>query len=167
MRPLRRHLYCTPVFALAHILFPLLSFSLLSPVYSKDSHQLRRDGCRESCGRVNCSISARLKPVDRVACNSGCQSPEASFKTYGTSLVSTANQLRATSPVAERWSVEQPIGTHTLWNEPWLAENCLSSLPKAWSQSHGEVQKSIVLSDHLNYNMLKGYCGIFAQWHQK
>ncbi len=25
--------------------------------------------------------------------------------------------------------------------------------------SHGEVQKSVVLSDHLNYNMLKGNYG--------
>ncbi len=36
---------------------------------------------------------------------------------------------------------------------------------RGWSQ--GEVQKSSALSDHLTYNMLKGYCGIFAQWHQK
>ncbi len=27
-------------------------------------------------------------------------------------------------------------------------------------QSHGEVQKSSVLSDHLNYNLLRGYFGI-------
>ena len=34
-------------------------------------------------------------------------------------------------------------------------------------QSHEEVQKSIFLSEHLNYNMLKGYYGFFAQWCQK
>ena len=34
---------------------------------------------------------------------------------------------------------------------------------KAWKQSHEEVQKSSFLSEHLNYNMLKGYYGIFAQ----
>ncbi len=34
-------------------------------------------------------------------------------------------------------------------------------------QSQGEVQKSSVLSDHLNYKMLKGYYGILAWWHQK
>ena len=33
---------------------------------------------------------------------------------------------------------------------------------KAWKQSHEEVQKSSFLSEHLNYNMLKGYYGIFA-----
>ena len=38
---------------------------------------------------------------------------------------------------------------------------------KAWKQSHEEVQKSSFLSEHLNYNMLKGYYGIFAQWCQK
>ena len=37
---------------------------------------------------------------------------------------------------------------------------------KAWKQSHEEVQKSSFLSEHLNYNMLKGYYGIFAQWCQ-
>ena len=62
----------------------------------------------------------------------------------------------------------QPIGT--------LSRNSLSlkwpvigqSLPsrarffKAWKQSHEEVQKSSFLSEHLNYNMLKGYYGIFS-----
>ena len=38
---------------------------------------------------------------------------------------------------------------------------------KPWKQSHEEVQKSSYLSEHLNYNMLKGYYGIFAQWCQK
>ncbi len=28
---------------------------------------LKRNGCRESCSRVNWSISARLKPVDLLA----------------------------------------------------------------------------------------------------
>ncbi len=36
-----------------------------------------------------------------------------------------------------------------------------------WIQSQGEEQKSRVLSDHLNYKMLKGYYGIYAQWHQR
>ena len=34
---------------------------------------------------------------------------------------------------------------------------------KAWKQSHEEEQKSSFLSEHLNYNMLKGYYGIFAK----
>ena len=38
---------------------------------------------------------------------------------------------------------------------------------KAWKQSHDEEQKSSFLSEHLNYNMLKDYYGIFAQWCQK
>ncbi len=65
--------------------------------------------------------------------------------------------------------VEQPIWTHALWNGPWLAEKSpsLSSFSKAWIQSQGEVQKSSVLSDRLNCNMLKGYYGISAKWHQK
>ncbi len=36
-----------------------------------------------------------------------------------------------------------------------------------WIQSQREEQKSSVLSDQLNYKMLKGYNGIFARWHQK
>ena len=38
---------------------------------------------------------------------------------------------------------------------------------KAWKQSHREVQKCSYLSEHLNYNMLKDYYGVFAQWCQK
>ena len=38
---------------------------------------------------------------------------------------------------------------------------------KAWKQSHEEEQKSSYLSEHLNYNMLKGYYGNSAQWCQK
>ena len=30
-----------------------------------------------------------------------------------------------------------------------------------------QVKKSSYLSERLNYNMLKGYYGIFAQWCQK
>ena len=37
---------------------------------------------------------------------------------------------------------------------------------KGWKQSHDEVQKSSYFPEHLNYNMLKGYYGIFAQWCQ-
>ncbi len=35
-------------------------------------------------------------------------------------------------------------------------------LKSVQSQSQGVVQKSSAPSDHLNYNMLKGYYGIFA-----
>ncbi len=34
----------------------------------------------------------------------------------------TVNQLVPTSPVTKKCSVEQPIGTHALWNDLWLAE---------------------------------------------
>ncbi len=40
--------------------------------------------------------------------------PEASLRTYGMSLVSTASQLVATSPVTKKHSVEEPAGTGTL-----------------------------------------------------
>ncbi len=40
-----------------------------------------------------------------------------------------------------------------------------SLFSEARIQSHGEVRMSS-LSDHLNYSLLKGYYGIFAQWHQ-
>ena len=55
------------------------------------------------------------------------------------------------------------------WNDLWLVKVCRHGLDffKAWKQSHEEVQKSSYLSEHLNYNMLKGYYGIFAQWRQK
>ncbi len=42
--------------------------------------------------------------------------PKASFRAEGTSLVSTANQLVVTSPVAKKHSTEQPPGTCTLRN---------------------------------------------------
>ena len=52
---------------------------------------------------------------------------------------------------------------------PVIGLNILSQdiFSKAWIQSQEEVQKSSVLSDNLNYNMLKGYYGIFARWCQK
>ena len=63
----------------------------------------------------------------------------------------------------------QPIGTLSQWNDLWLVKVSRYSLDffKAWKQSHEEVQKSSYLSEHLNYNMLKDYYGIFAQWCQK
>ncbi len=73
------------------------------------------------------------------------------------SLVSTANQLTVTPPVAKKHSIEQPIGTQALLNDQLLAESPV----KFWIQSQEEVQKSGVLSD-LNYKMLKGYYRIFA-----
>ncbi len=58
-------------------------------------------------------------------------------------------------PHAKKRSVEQPIGKYTLWNYLWLAEKTPS-----WSSfSPGlntECKKRCsVVSDHLNYNMLK------------
>ncbi len=43
------------------------------------------------------------------------KSPEASFRMQGTSLVSTASQLVATSLVARKRSVEQSVGTIVLF----------------------------------------------------
>ena len=63
----------------------------------------------------------------------------------------------------------QPIGTTlSIWNDLWLVKVSRHGLDisKAWKQSHEEEQKSSFLSEHLNYNMLKGYYGIFAQWCQ-
>ncbi len=66
----------------------------------------------------------------------------------------------ATSAFTKKRSVEQPIKTHAFRkNHDW---------PEIlWMQSHGEMQKSSVLSANLNYNMLKCYYGISAQWHQR
>ncbi len=65
-------------------------------------------------------------------------------------IVLVSHRLRG----CERTSAfsEQPIGTHTLWNDPWLAEKCLSlfSFSKVWIQSQGEEQKSRFLSEQLN-----------------
>ncbi len=76
----------------------------------------RPNGCREICSGVNWSVSARFKPLTVSPAAQLVKSPEASLRMEGTSLVSTANQLAATSPVAKKRRVEQPIGTHTLWN---------------------------------------------------
>ncbi len=46
--------------------------SFLPPVYTKD-FTTKRNGCRESCSRVNWSISARLKTADGVACKHYCR----------------------------------------------------------------------------------------------
>ena len=52
---------------------------------------------------------------------------------------------------------------------PVIGQSLLSRArcSKVWKQSHEEEQKSSFLSEHLNYNMLKGYYGIFAHWCQK
>lgn len=48
-------------------------------------------------------------------------------------------------------------------NSLWLAKVFYQKLdfPKASKQSQMEVQRSVFLSDHLNYNMLKGYHDFF------
>ena len=51
--------------------------------------------------------------------------------------------------------------------EPAVSEQLSKGFFKAWKQSHEEVQKSSFLSEHLNYNMLKGYYDVFTQWCQK
>ncbi len=91
------------------------------------------------------------------------RSPEASFRPYGTSLVSTTNQLVVMSPVAKKHSAEQPIRTCALWNDPWLAE----TLIMIWIQSHGVVHKSCVLSDlpELQYakRLLWNFCPMMTK----
>ncbi len=81
----------------------------------------RPNGCRESCSGVNWSVSARLKPANVLPATQLVKSPEASFRTISTSLVSTANQLIATSPIAKKSNIEQPIGTCTV-----IGWKCLS-----------------------------------------
>ncbi len=56
------------------------------------------------------------------------------------------------SPVAKKRSAEQLIGARPLWIDMWLAESPIT----VWLQTHKEIQNSSDLSDHLNYNMLKG-----------
>ncbi len=67
------------------------------------------------------------------------------------SLISTANQLAAASPVAKKHSTEQPKGTHALWNDLWLAKSPVT----VGKQSYGEEQRFCVLSGHLNYKILE------------
>ncbi len=88
-------------------------------------------------------------------------SPKASFKMYGTSLVSTAVHLAVTSPEAQ---LRGPSRNTCALKLSMIGHKSLS---KSKIQSHGEVQRSSVLSDQLHYNMPKGYYGIFARWHQK
>ena len=68
-------------------------------------------------------------------------------------------------PSSGHMTEAQPLGTLSLWNDLWLVKISRHGLgfSKAWKQSHDEEQKSSYLSEHLNYNMLKGYYGIFAQ----
>ncbi len=79
----------------------------------------RWNSCSESCRSVNWSVSVRLKRAESVSRNSACQVARDQFRTWGTSLDSTANQLVVLSPVAKRGSVEQPIGTCAHWNDLW------------------------------------------------
>ncbi len=65
------------------------------------------------------------------------------------------------SAVAEKRSVEQPIGTRALWNDPWLAEKCRHGLNT--EPRRGEE----ILSDCLIYDIPKDYYGVFTEWHQK
>ncbi len=60
-----------PAFALARTLFCLLSLSFKSSLHQR--FMMTLNGCRESCSGVNCSVSARLKAADGVACNSACR----------------------------------------------------------------------------------------------
>ena len=64
---------------------------------------------------------------------------------------------------------KQPIGTLSLWNDLWLAKFSRHRLHilKPEHRVMRSCRSLSYLSEHLNYNMLKGYYGIFAQWHQK
>ncbi len=62
------------------------------------------------------------------------------------------------SPVAMKYSLDQPIGTWGLWNyHDWPKSVChrLNTEPKRGAEVY-------FLSDHLNYNILKGYNGLFS-----
>ncbi len=51
-------------------------------------------------------------------------------------------------------------------DSPENDSNSLSLFSKAWIESQQEVQGTSVLLDYLNYNMLKDWYEMFAQWHQ-
>ncbi len=51
--------------------FVILLFHLLPLPHQRFT--MRWNGCRESCSRVNWSVSARLEPADGVACRHCCQ----------------------------------------------------------------------------------------------
>ncbi len=95
-----------PLFCSARAFPFVVTLSLKSSLHQRFS--TRQDGCIESCSRLRWSISARLtvSPATQLV-----KSSEASFRTQGTSLVSTASQLVAMLSVARMHSVEQPIGT--------------------------------------------------------
>ncbi len=146
MRLLRNQLCCPlpSLFLLPLMFYLVCCLSLLSRSLQQ-RFTTRPNGFRESCSGANWSVSARLKPADDVAC----------------SLEHKANQLVATSPVAKKLIVQQPIGTHALWN--YRPESPIM----VWVQSQGVEQKSGVLSVHLNNKMLKYYYGMLVQWHHK
>ncbi len=73
---------------------------------------MRQNSSGESCGGVNWSVSARLKPADGAT--QLVKSPEASFRTQATSLVLTVSYLVVTSPVAKRGREDQSVRTHAL-----------------------------------------------------
>ncbi len=112
------------------------------------------NSCKENCSRVNWSISAQIKWLTVSPASQLVKLPECKARHFF--------QQPITSSVTKECSVEQPI-VRTFWNYLWLAEKCPSQspFPAGRTRSQGEVQKSSVLSDHLNYNMLKGYYGIY------
>ncbi len=55
----------------SHFISFVVSLSFKSSLQQRFS--TKPNGCRESCSGVNCSVSARLKPADGVACNSACK----------------------------------------------------------------------------------------------
>ena len=65
--------------------------------------------------------------------------------------------------------VENPVGMPGVWDDLCLVYvYCRGpNFTKAWKQNQEEEQTSSFLSDHLIYNMLKGYYGILAHWCQK
>lgn len=70
-------------------------------------------------------------------------------------------------PFTLNGDVEQPVGTPSLQNDPWLAKKkCKGKdLTEAWIKSLDEVRTSNLFSDHLNcISNLKCDCVIVVQW---
>ncbi len=79
-RPQRKQLLCPlPSLFLFQLVFYFISFHLSFKSSLHQRFSMRPNGCRESCSRVNCSVSARLKPADGVACSSACQVTRGQF----------------------------------------------------------------------------------------
>ncbi len=116
MRLLRTQLHCTLpwLFVLQLVLFHLLSFSLLRPVYSKDSQQ--GNWLQGKC---------KLVSFSSTQASWRCRLQQSFLSHHRSNLERKARHLfqQPISPLQHHLSpknVAQLIGTNTLWKRDWL-----------------------------------------------